>query len=57
MTLLYTEITDYSFIKPVNSGYSYHDNDTVHITDSNTAAQDVYVFLQLFFEEFSRKTN
>ncbi|KAI8646458.1 Alpha/Beta hydrolase protein [Parasitella parasitica] len=39
--------------QPVNSGYSYHENSSAYITDSNTAARDVYVFLQLFFNEFS----
>lgn len=42
-------------MKPVNSGYSYHENNTAHIADSNTSAQDVYIFLQLFFKEFSGK--
>ncbi|KAK4519483.1 uncharacterized protein ATC70_009719 [Mucor velutinosus] len=41
--------------QPVNSGYSYQENTTVpRINDSNTAAHDVYVFLQLFFKEFSQ---
>ncbi|KAL9557438.1 hypothetical protein MBANPS3_001378 [Mucor bainieri] len=44
--------------QPVNSGYSYQENTTApHIDDSNAAAQDVYVFLQLFFKEFSRNTS
>ncbi|KAG2235448.1 hypothetical protein INT48_007846 [Thamnidium elegans] len=37
--------------QPVNSGYSYH-NTSTSIADSNAAANEVYIFLQLFFREF-----
>ncbi|KAI9278868.1 Alpha/Beta hydrolase protein [Phascolomyces articulosus] len=35
--------------QPINVGYSYGSGD---ISDSESAAQDVYAFLQLFFERF-----
>jgi carboxypeptidase C (cathepsin A) len=41
-------------LQPVNSGYSYY-NGSEKISDSNAAANDVYVFLQLFYGEFPGK--
>ncbi|KAI7899375.1 Alpha/Beta hydrolase protein [Cokeromyces recurvatus] len=39
--------------QPIDSGYSYHNNHSFHVVDTQTASIDVYVFLQLFFREFS----
>ncbi|CAG8606405.1 8941_t:CDS:2, partial [Cetraspora pellucida] len=39
--------------QPVNTGYSYGDN----VSDTFTAANDVYAFLQIFFQEFYQYAN
>ncbi|CAG8460190.1 6145_t:CDS:2 [Cetraspora pellucida] len=39
--------------QPVNAGYSYGDN----VSDTFTAAYDVYAFLQIFFQEFCQYAN
>lgn len=38
--------------QPVNVGYSYADDRSDSVSDSITAAQDVYAFLQLFYARF-----
>ncbi|KAI9485198.1 MAG: Alpha/Beta hydrolase protein [Benjaminiella poitrasii] len=40
--------------QPVNAGYSFNSNHSYHVVESNSAAVDVYIFLQLFLREFSQ---
>ncbi|CAG8621641.1 27636_t:CDS:10, partial [Racocetra persica] len=39
--------------QPINTGYSYGDD----VSDSFTAAHDIYAFLQIFFQEFRQYAN
>jgi serine carboxypeptidase-like clade 4 len=38
--------------QPVGTGFSYADYDEDYVTDEDQVAEDMYIFLQLFFEEY-----